>query len=239
MGAMGEHDSGNSERRMSEKYTWVALALAAIAGGVDAIGYILLAQIFTSHMSGNTVALTIRVAMGSWLEAWRHFEPIVAFFFGVALGLALTDLLVRTRLRRTFGAMAGIEVVLLLAFFLLAHPPEQWMVVLPASAMGVQNAMLRRVGEHRVRTTYITGMLTNTAQGLVDSIVSVVSGDGKLSGKLRDFATYGGIWFCFAAGGVLCALLELHRGPAALLAPISALSALVCYDAIAPFTETG
>ncbi len=213
----------------------MAPALAAIAGAVDGIGYLLLAKIFTSHMSGNTVAMTIYVASGNWRESWRHFEPIVVFFFGVICGLALTDALKRLEVARMFAVLAGAEVALLLAFVLLAHPAVQWMVVFPACAMGIQNAMLRRVGHHRVRTTFVTGMLTNTAQGLVDAVTALFRRENA-PGKFHDFWFYGSIWFCFAAGGIVGAFIDLHEGSVALLAPLCALLALIVVDLLEPMT---
>lgn len=234
---MSERERQQSQRSLSKTYTWVAFALAAIAGAVDGIGYIILAHIFTSHMSGNTVALMLHVASGNWREAWRHFEPIVAFFCGVLFGLGATDALVQTKLARTFGAIAVTEIVLLVAFFLVAHPAEQWMVVLPAGAMGIQNAMLRRVGHHSVRTTYMTGMLTSCAQGLVEAVAAKIGKDEAAPEKFKDFLLYGGIWLAFAIGGIIGALLQLRHGSVSLFLPIGGLAALILYDIFDPVSK--
>lgn len=227
-----------SERELSQQYSWMALALAAIAGAVDGIGYLLLYHIFTSHMSGNTVAMMLHVASGNWRETWRHLEPIIVFFIGICIGIALTDLLIALRVARMFAIVAGFELLLLIIFLALAHPAHQWMVVWPACAMGVQNAMLRRVGHHKVRTTFVTGMLTNTAQGLVETVHALATRSGEARQKLADFAFYGGIWLCFACGGILAAFLALSHGSTALLLPIGALAILVAYDLVNPVTLT-
>jgi uncharacterized membrane protein YoaK (UPF0700 family) len=226
----------HSERKLSNRYSWIALALSGIAGAVDGIGYLLLAHIFTSHMSGNTVAMMIHVASGDWREAWRHIEPIVVFFCGIVAGIALTDMLLTLRVTRMFSIVAGLEFVLLVIFFALAHPPAQWMVVWPASAMGVQNAMLRRVGHHNVRTTFVTGMLTNTAQGLVEAIQGLLGHSEEAGKKFADFAFYGGIWLCFACGGIIAAFIALRHGTVALLLPLSGLAVMILYDLMWPVT---
>lgn len=226
----------HSERKLSSRYSWIALALSAIAGAVDGIGYLLLAHIFTSHMSGNTVAMMIHVASGNWREAWRHIEPIVVFFGGIVAGIALTDLLVALRVSRMFSIVAALEFVLLVIFFAIAHPAQQWMVVWPAAAMGVQNAMLRRVGHHNVRTTFITGMLTNTAQGLIETIQALYARSDDAREKFRDFAFYAGIWLCFASGGIVSAFIALKYGTIALVLPLSALAALILFDLVQPVT---
>lgn len=218
--------------------TWLALALAAIAGAVDGIGYLLLYHVFTSHMSGNTVAMMIYVANGNSREAWRHVEPIVIFFAGIVAGITITDMLVNLRVARIFAILTGLEFVLLVVFFALAHPPRQWMVVWPASAMGVQNAMLRRIGHHRVRTTFVTGMLVNTALGLVETVQALTARTNDAREKFADFLLYGGIWLCFACGGIVAAFVALRYGTIALLLPLSGLAALIVYDLISPLTET-
>lgn len=224
-------------RYTDASYAWIALALAAVAGAVDGTGYLLLAKIFTSHMSGNTVAMMVHVASGNWPETWRHIQPIVIFFAGVCAGIALTDLLVARRITRTFSIVAGVELVLLVMFFVLARPAQQWMVVWLASAMGIQNAMLRRVGHHNVRTTFITGMLTNTAQGLIETIRALGSRSGEAGEKFADFALYGGIWLSFACGGIFAALIALQHGVQALLLPMSGLALLIAYDLAVPVTS--
>ncbi len=212
------------QREIAKQYWWIALYLSAIAGSVDGIGYLLLAHIFTSHMSGNTVTFTIDVASGNWKAAWRHLEPIAVFFAGALLGMALTGILLKLRFSRIFGAVAAIEAAFLVVFLLLAHPAMQWMVLWPAAAMGIQNALLRRVGGQPVRTTFITGMLATAANKLA-------------SCEFAEFAFYASIWICFAAGGITGAFIELRNGPAALLEPIAALALLGGWDAVRPITR--
>lgn len=211
--------------------------MAGIAGAVDSIGYLLLAHIFTSHMSGNTVGMMMHVATGNWPEAWKHFEPIVIFFVAICVGIGLTDVLTALRVTRTFAIIGGLELALLVAFFVMADQAQQWMVVWPASAMGIQNAMLRRAGHHRVRTTFITGMITNAAQGFVEAVHGLLSRSEDAGQKFADYLFYSAIWLSFAAGGVLAAYLKVRFGNDALLLPIAALAALVLLDLFNPITQ--
>lgn len=227
----------NDERALSRAYSWVPLALAGIAGAVDGIGYVVVFNVFTSHMSGNTVRMAVELGRGDWAGSWKHFEPIVAFFIAVCIGLAIADTLAARNINRLFSTVALLECVLLAAFFAVARPAQQWMVILPAGAMGLQNAMLRRVGNHRVRTTFVTGMLTNTAQGLVDSIQAVLRRSGEARGKFTDFGFYGAIWLSFAAGGVIGVALLYRFHVSALWAPIAGLLALAALDLVHPLAE--
>lgn len=227
----------HSERQLAQRYSWIALALALVAGSTDGIGYLLLAHIFTSHMSGNSVAMTMHVASGNWREAWRHFEPIVVFFGGIVAGLAVSDVLTEMKMLRMFSVVAGMEALLLLAFLFCARPPQQWMVVFPAFAMGIQNAMLRRVGHHRVRTTFVTGMITNAAQGLVDTVRAYASRKPDAKDNLRDYFFYSGIWLLFAGGGICGAAIELRYGSSALWLPAGLLLVLIACDLYRPFAS--
>jgi uncharacterized membrane protein YoaK (UPF0700 family) len=193
---------------------------------VDAIGFLLLAHVFTSHMSGNTVKLTVAVASGNWQEVAWYGCAIGAFVAGAIVGLLALEAAAVREVARTFGLVASIELVLLLAFAGLARPPQEWMLSLPAAAMGVQNALLRRVGRRGVRTTVVTGMLVHFAHALV------------LRSR-KGVALYGLIWISFAAGGIAGAYLDYGYGPVALLLPIAGLFALICVDLVKPLTQPG
>lgn len=208
-------------RRVPQRLTWVAFALSFIAGAVDGIGYLLLAHVFTSHMSGNSVKLAVDIANGNWHECLIYAAAVIAFVVGVIGGLLAVEAAAARRAKRAFGTVATIELALLLAFLVLARPPSEWMLGLPAAAMGVQNALLRRVGQRGIRTTVVTGMLVQFARSIV-----VKSREGML--------LYGVIWVCFIGGGVAGAFLDYRYGPIALLLPIVGLAALICVDLLRP-----
>lgn len=122
------------------------------------------------------------------------------------------------------------EALLLVAFLLVAGFPQLWTAALPAAAMGLQNAMLRRVSQRRIRTTFITGMLTNTMQELVGIVAALFARDGRRSKHCRDFLVYAVICITFAAGGLAGASIELAYGSIALLLPIVGLAILIACD---------
>ncbi len=213
-----------------EQPLWIAPALAAVAGSVDGIGYLLLYKLFTSHMSGNTVAVTVLAARGEWGEVCRHTVPIFAFFAGAAVGFTLVAAPVLRNSRRIFSSVAAVEALLLGAFLLVGRPVELWTAALPAAAMGLQNAMLRRVAQRGIRTTFITGMLTNAAQSLVGFLVSLLARNGRRRKHYADLLLYAALYAAFAAGGIAGAAIELARGSSALLLPIAGLLLLIVYD---------
>ena len=60
--------------------------LAALAGMVDAIGYLCLGYLFVFFMSGNSIQLAVAVGGGDLTEVGIIAELIALFMLGVAVG---------------------------------------------------------------------------------------------------------------------------------------------------------
>src|ERR1700741_3237683 len=71
----------------------LACALSALAGYVDAIGFLHLGGLFVSFMSGNSTRLGVNLAAGNWQNAAEAIGLIVLFVIGAAGG----SLIVLTR----------------------------------------------------------------------------------------------------------------------------------------------
>jgi uncharacterized membrane protein YoaK (UPF0700 family) len=148
----------------------LALLLAAIAGFTDVVGYLILHQVFTAHMTGNTSKLGI--ALGT-ADAWAALPLAAAvglFVVGVGAGTLACD-----RGRRWYALLG--QAVLLAAFTVLAASavrhgsvPDHTLggfyalLGLATVALGIQTAALTHIDATTVRTSYISGILTNLAQ---------------------------------------------------------------------------
>lgn len=239
---------------------WVALFLALVGGYVDAVGYLVLFKLFTAHMSGNSIGMTVAVGQGDWAEAFHRVFPIPIFVAGVLAGAALGEALHRRGVRSAVAAAFGLEVVLLGLFIGVGtavyrdgavRPGAAWafylIAALPPLAMGLQNSALRRVGGLGVRTTYITGMLTNFAEETVQYAYWLrgrIAAGGLRAGlaesrrqpAFRGMVLYFGIWLAYVAGGVAGALAELQWRLWALLVPLAALAGVAVADLIRPIS---
>ena len=61
-----------------------ATAMLAVAGGfLDAYTYLCRGQVFANAQTGNMVLLAVRLAEGSWAQAFHYLMPILAFALGV------------------------------------------------------------------------------------------------------------------------------------------------------------
>lgn len=252
---------------MSEQQTpqvrekvWLALVLAWTAGCVDAVSYLVLWKVFTAHMSGNSVAWAVSSGMGESSHAWHRAFAIPMFVLGVAAGAALSEMLARSGVRRIFTVAVTLEASLLLIFLLwggaLLHegaiPPEPaWrfylLIALVTLAMGVQNATLRRVGGVTVRTTYISGMLTNFAEQSVQYVfwlrdhweahrghLGVVLRLSRQQKSFRRVCLHGSIWVVFTAGAILGVWATLRWGLVSLMLAVVCLGAIAFCDIVSP-----
>jgi uncharacterized membrane protein YoaK (UPF0700 family) len=239
---------------------WLALILALTAGCVDAVGYMVLWKVFTAHMSGNSVSAAVHTGEGQAAEAFHRAFPIPLFVLGVALGATLSECLARKGHRRIFAVAVTLEAALLLGFLLWGGPllrdggiPEDvpWrfyaLVALPTLAMGVQNATLRRVGGATVRTTYISGMLTNFAEQSVQYLFWLrdhwAAHRGRPGALMRlstqqpafyQLCLQLGIWLVFVLGAILGVGATLRWGLLSLLGPIVCLALVAVCDVARP-----
>ena len=230
------------------KELWPAILLAWIAGFVDSLGYLELSHVFTAHMSGNAAALGAHVGQGDWHEAMIRGMAIPPFVFGVALGVMAEATVDRRNPRAQLVPAFIMELACLGAFLLLrsfqrtGSPPAGqsvplFPVCLLAVAMGLQSATLRRVGETRIRTTYVSGMLTNMTENGVRYLIYrwrhragsvAASTPSKPYGRLT--ATFGLIFVAFIVGGACGGFGQMSWGPPSLLAPIMCLLVLTLQD---------
>ena len=118
----------------------LACALSALAGYVDAIGFLHLGGLFVSFMSGNSTRLGVSLADGQWETAAGAFGLIVLFVAGAAGGSLLV--LGRGLHRQPWVLFAE---ALLLAIAALAYALRQPTVAIAAIvlAMGLENAVFQ------------------------------------------------------------------------------------------------
>lgn len=140
----------------------LAIAAAALAGYVDATGFLSANRYFVSFMSGNTTRLGVDL-VESPQTAFIPALLILGFVIGVFGGAVLAA---KAGRQRKFAVL--LLVAALLAGAALAGQAGQ----LPAAmallvfAMGTLNNTFQRDGEVSVGLTYMTGALVRFAQGL-------------------------------------------------------------------------
>jgi len=139
----------------------VAICLAALAGFVDALGFLGLGGFFISFMSGNTTRLGIAIGMDMASPTLRAATLIAMFVLGVMLGTLIANALPRWRKP---AVLAAVTLLLLAAAIFHAEAANSAALFLTAAAMGAENGIFQRDGEVSIGLTYMTGTLVRFAQ---------------------------------------------------------------------------
>ena len=150
-----------ARQRSSHSNGQLAAVLAFVAGAADVSGYLALHQ-FTSHMSGIVASLATTLT-----EHGAHvFTVPVAALSAFLAGAAVCAVLINWSRRRNRESLYAVPVLLealLLALLTLhvAHTHFFVMLTLLSFSMGLQNAIITKISEAEIRTTHVTGMLTD------------------------------------------------------------------------------
>lgn len=197
----------------------LAAGLSAIAGYVDAIGFLKLGGLFVSFMSGNST----RMAVGSVIEprvAVTAARLLAGFIAGVVVGTMLATVAGRRRK----------PVLLVVVGILLAVAASQGrgvsdLVAITAMtvAMGAANTIFQRNGEVSIGVTYMTGTLVKFGQRLAAAL---------MGGPRWQWLPYLALWSGLVAGAVGGALAWSRFGMAGMWLAATATCLLAIYAGI-------
>lgn len=141
---------------------WFLLGGFLLAANAGAVNVVML-QVFhvpVSHMTGAASAVSFDLVMG----LTDHLALIVSIMGGFLVGAILSGLIVGAKVLkagRRYGAVLMIEGLLLMAAAGLATSTPDFAVVLAAIACGLQNAMAASYHGAVIRTTHVTGIVTD------------------------------------------------------------------------------
>jgi uncharacterized membrane protein YoaK (UPF0700 family) len=228
--------------------TRLAISLAWVAGFVNAVG-VLTCGTVTSHVTGHASGLGRDAALGEWGAATLMGALVGAFFLGAfATGLSLE--VGRARGWPSLYAIpAAIEVVLLGAFAVGVrwHDPSAiesgatlwWMTGVASCAMGVQNAIITRISSGVVRTTHLTGIVTDLGhelahvavrRGLLGRAYRDPGGTPRFGTGWPRLALLASIVAAFVFGSACGAWTHLRAPQASMLPPILLLGWIILVD---------
>ena len=192
----------------------LAAGLSALAGYVDAIGFLTLGGFFVSFMSGNSTRFGVAVATGQWDMAARALGLIGLFVVGVVLGSTVA----RRAGEGRRSVVLGLEAVLLAVGAGLLSSGRPLLGMVPVVlAMGVENTVFQKGGDVRVGLTYMTGTLVRVGQRIATALHG---------GARWDWVPFLLLWIGLAAGGALGALMFLRLGVTALWAAAAVVAGL-------------
>ena len=196
------------------------LALTVVTGVVDAVSILRLGRVFVANMTGNVVFSGFALVGAPGFSLSASLAALAGFLVGALGGGSLTGRLGRDRgLLLRAGAAAELVLVagaLVLTPWLITAAARDGTAALLALAMGIQNAVARRLAVPDLTTTVLTMTLTGIAADLQAK-------DHGRAGLVRRVLAVAAM-FAGAVGG---ALLVLHVGAAAALGAAVGLLAVV------------
>jgi len=185
--------------RYDRRVRALAACLSALAGYVDAIGFIKLGGFFVSFMSGNSTRLGVGLAQGS-LHAVVAAGLIGTFVLGVVAG-SLTGHIARAH--RQPAVLGLVALLLALAASLNMVGATSFAIAATALAMGAENAVFEQNGEVQIGLTYMTGTLVKLGQRLSAAL---------LGGDRLAWAPYLFLWLGLVLGACAGAAIYPYLG---------------------------
>ncbi|MFT6571814.1 MAG: uncharacterized membrane protein YoaK (UPF0700 family) [Sphingomonas echinoides] len=205
--------------RYDHRYWLLAVGMSAVAGYIDAIGFLKLGGLFVSFMSGNST----RMAVGSVIEphvAWTAARLLAGFVAGVVIGTMLATRAGNYRKPVLFGFVG-----LLLAVAASGNAGISDFVATTAMtvAMGAANTIFQRDGEVSIGVTYMTGTLVKLGQRLAAALTG---------GPRWQWLPYLALWSGLIAGAVAGASVWPRFGLAGIWLAVAAVGFLAIYAAV-------
>ena len=157
----GHHRTATSNRVLG-------LLLAFNAGAVNAGGF-LVVHLYTSHMSGFLASLADNLVLGNMALVLGAIVALWAFMSGAGTTAIMVNWARQRRLHSSFALPLLLEAALMLVFGLVGAITLTWptpfavplTVLLLSFIMGLQNATVTKMSSAQIRTTHMTGVVTD------------------------------------------------------------------------------
>lgn len=154
-------------QRVQRANQQLGMVLAFIAGALNAGGFLAVHQ-YTSHMTGIVSAMADNAVLGHSSAIPLGLAALAAFITGAACSSLMINFARRRQLHSQYALPLMLEALLLLCFGVVgAQLNERHPLTLPFTmallcfVMGLQNALITKLSGAEIRTTHITGIVTD------------------------------------------------------------------------------
>ncbi|MCF6776138.1 DUF1275 domain-containing protein [Thiotrichales bacterium 19X7-9] len=147
----------------------IQFIFTAVAGWADTAGFLIVAHVFVSFMSGNSTQLMVALVQNNLIITLTMIVVITGFVFGVIIGE-----IVRHKVKRRFTFIVlllesiALWLVILFVFF---NDSKFFFLPIFSFAMGLHNTSLYKENSLLVKT-YISGTLVSLGQAIAKACVS-------------------------------------------------------------------
>ncbi len=155
-----------AHRRNDGADEFLGAILAFVAGAINAGGFLAIGQ-YTSHMTGIVSLIADHLVLGSFGLVMAGVFALIAFTAGAGCSAILINWGRRNATTRQYAYPIALEALLLLLFGLLGEKSREATYFVALSGpllcfiMGLQNATITKISGARIRTTHLTGMVTD------------------------------------------------------------------------------
>jgi len=156
----GQHRTASTNRLLGA-------LLAFNAGAINAGGFLVVGM-YTSHMTGFASMLADNLVLGNITLVLGAAGTLLAFVAGAACTAVLVNWARQNHLRSEYALPLLLEAGLLLVFGLLGATLNRQTpfavpltVLVLAFTMGLQNALVSKISASQIRTTHMTGVITD------------------------------------------------------------------------------
>lgn len=208
-------------QRSTDTNRHLGFALAFVAGATNAGAFLAVRQ-YTSHMTGLVSSMADHLVLGDMELALGALGGLLSFVAGAATSAILVNYARRRQWHSEFAFPLLLEALLLLGFGLLgARLAGIAGLFVPATVMllcfmmGLQNAVISKLSNAEIRTTHLTGVITDIGIELGKLFYwnrHTPAGQGNVLANRGRLKVLAGLCLSFFVGGVLGALGFKHVG---------------------------
>jgi uncharacterized membrane protein YoaK (UPF0700 family) len=154
-------------QRSADGNRHLGVLLCFVAGAINAGGFLAVRQ-YTSHLTGIVSAMADGLALGAYGLVLSGLGALLSFVAGAACSAIMVNYARRRKMHGEYALPLLLEALLLLGFGVLgarlagvAGLFVPLTVMMLCFIMGLQNALITKVSKAEIRTTHITGIVTD------------------------------------------------------------------------------
>ncbi|TAE00600.1 MAG: DUF1275 domain-containing protein [Bacteroidetes bacterium] len=198
--------AAKKERRFSHDIKLAAL-LATTAGCVNTAGFFAF-EVLTTNVTGHVALMANELVANNWQSVYTKLLWIFLFFAGAFASSMMVQMVGRKHSRFAHTLPLVLEMIILIFVAYYGGQNYDYSIfnteLLAGSllfAMGMQNAMVTIVSGSVIRTTHLTGLITDLGIEIAKAIMAE-SGE-KRHKMLQKITLHGTIVCCFFLGGIV------------------------------------
>jgi uncharacterized membrane protein YoaK (UPF0700 family) len=145
----------------------LGVTLSFVAGATNAGGFLAVGQ-YTSHMTGIVSSIADNLVLGNIAIALAGLLALTAFVGGAMTTAWMVNWALRRKLQSAYARPLLLEALLLLVFGLFGTGINFFAglfapltVLVLCFIMGLQNAVITKISHSEIRTTHVTGLITD------------------------------------------------------------------------------